>query len=115
MPTYHYRCNACRREFEKVQPITAPALKKCPKCAKWKLCRLISGGGAILFKGSGFYCTDYRSKDYREQAKQESSAASSDAGRTESKPESKPEGKSESKRLKKKPAAGHTTEGGKSV
>ena len=69
MPTYEYRCNACDHEFETIHSITAGALRKCPACGKLKLERLISRGGGIIFKGSGFYETDYRSKEYKEKAR----------------------------------------------
>jgi len=72
MPTYEYRCNKCGHEFETFQPMTAGALKKCPACGKLSLKRLIGTGGAILFKGPGFYATDYRSEDYHRAAKAES-------------------------------------------
>jgi putative FmdB family regulatory protein len=60
MPTYEYRCDACSHEFEEFQYIKDEPLKKCPKCGKKKLRRLISGGAGIVFKGSGFYETDYK-------------------------------------------------------
>lgn len=65
MPTYCYRCKNCNYEFEIMQSITASAKKKCPECKKMKLQRLIGSGSALLFKGSGFYCTDYRSDNYK--------------------------------------------------
>ena len=68
MPTYEYVCDACDHQFEEFQSITAEPLQKCPGCGKKKLRRLIGTGGAILFKGSGFYCTDYRSDSYRKAA-----------------------------------------------
>ncbi len=72
MPTYDYRCEACGHEFEEFQSITAGALRKCPDCKKLKLKRLIGGGAGILFKGSGFYETDYRSESYKKaQARDE--------------------------------------------
>ncbi len=71
MPTYEYRCTACRHEFEEFQSIKAPALRTCPSCKKKALERLIGTGGAILFKGSGFYQTDYRSESYTKAAKQD--------------------------------------------
>jgi len=60
MPTYDYRCDACRHEFDAFQSITDSPLKKCPKCGKNKLRRLIGAGAGIIFKGSGFYETDYK-------------------------------------------------------
>lgn len=62
MPTYDYKCRACGHEFEELQSITAQYLKKCPKCRKLKLKRLIGTGAGIIFKGSGFYETDYKRK-----------------------------------------------------
>ena len=60
MPTYDYECAACGHVFETMHAMSAPALRKCPKCGKNKLQRLISGGAGVIFKGSGFYETDYR-------------------------------------------------------
>jgi putative FmdB family regulatory protein len=78
MPTYDYRCAACEHEFEAYQSITAKALKKCPSCSKPKLQRLIGTGGGIIFKGDGFYQTDYRSESYRKGAEAEKKAAGGD-------------------------------------
>ena len=78
MPTYDYKCEACGHEFEQFQSITAASLKKCPKCGKSKLKRLIGTGAGLIFKGSGFYITDYRSEGYKSAAK--SDAAPSTAG-----------------------------------
>jgi putative FmdB family regulatory protein len=69
MPTYDYQCENCDHEFEKFQSITSNPLKKCPECKKMKLNRLIGIGGGIIFKGSGFYETDYRSENYKEGKK----------------------------------------------
>lgn len=63
MPTYDYLCSKCGHKFEKFQSITAGTLKKCPECGKMSLQRLIGTGSGIIFKGSGFYETDYRKKD----------------------------------------------------
>jgi putative FmdB family regulatory protein len=60
MPTYDYQCSACGHTFDELQSFSEPPLTKCPKCKKNKLERLFGGGGAIIFKGSGFYETDYR-------------------------------------------------------
>lgn len=76
MPTYEYQCEACGNRFEKFQSITAAPIKKCPECGKNKVKRLIGTGAGILFKGSGFYITDYRDKSYTEKAKAESGASS---------------------------------------
>ncbi len=79
MPTYDYLCEKCGHKFEKFQSITAGASRKCPECGKMSLRRLIGAGAGIIFKGSGFYETDYRSKDYQEAAKNEKSAAAKTA------------------------------------
>lgn len=75
MPTYEYQCDACGYEMEEFQSITAKPLKKCPKCKKNKLVRLIGTGAGIIFKGSGFYETDYRSEGYKKDAKAEKESA----------------------------------------
>ena len=72
MPTYDYKCDACGHAFEKFQSIKAAPIRKCPKCGKSKVRRLISTGAGLIFKGSGFYITDYRSESYKEKAKSES-------------------------------------------
>lgn len=77
MPTYDYECDACGHTFEEFQSMTAATLKKCPACGKNKLRRLIGTGAALLFKGSGFYCTDYRSSDYKKQAGADKASSSS--------------------------------------
>lgn len=87
MPTYDYRCENCQYEFERFQSITAKPLRKCPKCGKNKLNRLIGTGAGIIFKGSGFYQTDYRSESYKSAEKKEK-----DSG-TEKKSEKKSEAK----------------------
>ena len=84
MPTYEYVCDACGHEFEEFQSMTAPVLKKCPKCAKLKLQRKIGTGAGIIFKGGGFYETDYRSDSYKEAAKKDSGKADSGSGKSDS-------------------------------
>lgn len=79
MPTYDYECDACGHTFEEFQNITADPLTKCPECKKKKLRRLFGTGAAVMFKGSGFYQTDYRSDSYKKAAKNDS-PKSSDAG-----------------------------------
>lgn len=71
MPTYQYLCENCGYEFEQFQSITARPLNKCPQCGKSKLKRLIGTGAGVIFKGPGFYETDYRSKSYKEAEKKE--------------------------------------------
>lgn len=71
MPTYEYQCKKCSHKFEAFQQITEKPLKTCPVC-QGPLQRLIGTGAGIIFKGSGFYATDYRSKEYKQRQKQES-------------------------------------------
>ena len=71
MPTYEYSCDNCGHNFEQLQSITAKALRKCPKCGKPALKRLVGTGAGVIFKGSGFYATDYRSDSYKQAAKKE--------------------------------------------
>ena len=87
MPTYDYKCNACGHTFEELQSFSAPVLTKCPACKKNKLERLFGGGGAIIFKGSGFYETDYRRSGDKK---------TDEAPAAEAKPEAKAETKTES-------------------
>lgn len=109
MPTYDYKCRACGHAFELFQSMTEPVKRKCPKCAKSALERLIGTGAALLFKGSGFYQTDYRSDSYTKAAEADKKPASdtkTDAGAKpgassdakagadgKAKPETKPEPK----------------------
>ena len=74
MPTYEYQCAACGHRFEKFQAITARPVRTCPACKKQKVRRLLGTGAAVLFKGSGFYATDYRSRHYKEAAKKDREA-----------------------------------------
>ena len=72
MPTYDYECPACNHAFERFQTITAAPLRRCPRCGSRRVRRLIGAGAGILFRGSGFYQTDYRSEAYKAKAKAES-------------------------------------------
>lgn len=74
MPTYDYLCQNCGYEFELFQQMSDPVKKKCTECGRLKLKRLIGAGSAIMFKGSGFYETDYRSASYKKDAKAEKDA-----------------------------------------
>ena len=98
MPTYEYVCSKCGHEFEKFQSMADKPLTVCPKdlCAqkKWgkgKVQKKIGAGAGLLFKGSGFYITDYRSEGYKQSAKTEASApATKSEAKTEAKPAAKP-------------------------
>lgn len=84
MPTYDYRCDACNYEFELFQQMSDPVKRKCPSCGKSKLQRLIGIGAGVIFKGDGFYETDYRSESYKKAAAADKannvSSSSSDSG-----------------------------------
>ena len=107
MPTYEYICEECGHEFERFQNITARAFQKCPECGEKGLKRLIGIGSGVIFKGNGFYQTDYRSQDYKKARENEKSAtAAASKEKTEAKakhpdtadktrPETKNETKSE--------------------
>jgi putative FmdB family regulatory protein len=109
MPTYDYKCSACGHSFDELQSFSDPPLTKCPKCKKKKLTRLFGGGGAILFKGSGFYETDYRragqtngdgkadKNDTAEAAKTEAKSDTTAESKAESKPAPSADGKSADK------------------
>ncbi|OQY27745.1 MAG: hypothetical protein B6244_09560 [Candidatus Cloacimonetes bacterium 4572_55] len=79
MPTYEYHCEACGYRFEKFQSMTEEPISVCPKCHIENVERLISGGGGLIFKGSGFYTTDYRGKKYKKQAQAEKPKSSVDS------------------------------------
>lgn len=70
IPTYQYQCDNCGHSFEKFQSMSASVMKKCPECKKFKLKRLIGSGSGIIFKGTGFYETDYKRKDEKKKKKQ---------------------------------------------
>ena len=80
MPTYEYRCEDCGHEFEAFQTMSEPPVEKCPVC-NGKVKRIISGGAGLIFKGTGFYITDHRSREYKAAAKKER-AEKSDASST---------------------------------
>jgi putative FmdB family regulatory protein len=98
MPTYDYECDGCGHSFELFQSISEPVKKKCPECGKPKLRRLFGTGAAVVFKGSGFYQTDYRSDSYKNAAEKDKSASESktDSKSGDSKSETKAETKSAS-------------------
>ena len=95
MPTYEYRCKACDHETEYFQSMKDKPKRKCPECGKLKLERLIGTGAGIIFKGSGFYETDYRSKSYKQGAEADKPKAESKSSDSAKKAE--PAKKSESK------------------
>ena len=76
MPTYEYECDACGHTFEKFQSMTARPVKKCPACGARRARRRLGTGAGIIFKGSGFYATDYRSSSYKESARKDKAEAS---------------------------------------
>ena len=90
MPTYDYRCGACGHEFELFQSMKDSPKRKCPKCAKNALERLIGTGAAVLFKGSGFYQTDYRSESYNKARDADAKPADAKAGEAKSGDSTKP-------------------------
>lgn len=102
MPTYDYVCESCGYRFEQFQSITAKPTRKCPECGRLKLQRLIGAGAGIIFKGSGFYQTDYRSESYKNAAKAETGGTTDKTSKK--KQETKSETKSEVKESKKKTA-----------
>ncbi|MFN9976865.1 MAG: FmdB family zinc ribbon protein, partial [Phycisphaerae bacterium] len=99
MPTYEYKCTACSHRWDEFQPMSAKPSKKCPGCGKLKAERIISAGGGIIFRGSGFYQTDYRSESYKKGAdaasKSSESGSSGDSGKSSSDSKSGSSGKSE--------------------
>ncbi len=95
MPTYEYKCGNCDHLMEAFQSITASPKKKCPECGKLKLQRLMGIGSGVIFKGSGFYETDYRSENYKKGAESEKKSTT----------DTKTDGKKEIKKTDTKPAA----------
>ncbi|MFG0259771.1 MAG: FmdB family zinc ribbon protein [Phycisphaerales bacterium JB041] len=120
MPTYDYKCNGCGHTFELFQSMSDKVKRKCPECGKNTLERLIGTGAAVLFKGSGFYETNYRSKSYQDAAKSEKDAASAKPDKAaDTKPDAKPDAKPDKtksdatpKAAKAKPATGSSKSGG---
>jgi putative FmdB family regulatory protein len=101
MPTYEYQCNACGHRFDELQSFSDAPLKKCPKCKKNKLQRLIGTGAAILFKGSGFYQTDYRSESYKSAANADKPATADTTAKSTTTDTAKPaEAKTSEKKAK---------------
>ena len=92
MPTYDYECDGCGHTFELFQSISDAVKKKCPECGKRRLRRLFGTGGAVMFKGSGFYQTDYRSDSYKKGAAADKKAAEGGSGDGKSSGEGKSSG-----------------------
>src|SRR5579872_3269722 len=105
MPTYDYECKACHHRWELFQSIKAEPEKKCPECGKKQAQRVIGPGAGIIFKGSGFYQTDYRSSAYKKAAEADKKASEGSNGKSETKSESKSESKTESKKKESKTTA----------
>jgi putative FmdB family regulatory protein len=101
MPTYDYVCDGCGHEFELFQMMTDPVKRKCPECAKPKLRRLIGTGGAIIFRGSGFFETDYRSDSYKKDAAAEKKSATEKPKAKKDDKKAKPETKKKTESKKK--------------
>ncbi len=98
MPTYDYECSHCDHTFELFQTISEPLKRKCPACGRLKLKRLIGAGAAVVFKGSGFYQTDYRSESYKKSASAEKKANSENGSKSKSKSgDAKPKAESKKK------------------
>ncbi|MGA1979069.1 MAG: zinc ribbon domain-containing protein [Sedimentisphaerales bacterium] len=101
MPTYEYICGNCGHEFEHFQSMTTGPLRKCPKCGRNKLKRLIGAGAGVIFKGTGFYETDYRSEGYKKAKESEKKTTAKDA--TKKEPETKAKELKPSKKDKSSP------------
>lgn len=97
MPTYEYVCPKCHHAFEQFQSMNDAPLKKCPQCKKMGLKRLIGGGAGLIFKGSGFYITDYKNKKTPEKSGGTDGAPAKTETKTEAKTESKPAKTAETK------------------
>ncbi len=85
MPTYEYKCDACGHAFEQFQSMSAEPIRKCPSCGKLKVKRLIGTGAGLIFKGSGFYITDYRDQSYKDKVKAESGGTSGGESKSDAK------------------------------
>jgi len=105
MPTYDYECDACGHTFDVFQSINDPKKKKCPQCGKNKLRRLFGAGSAVVFKGSGFYQTDYRSDSYKKAAAADKPASSGESSKSGDSKSSSSSSESSASTAKSKPAA----------
>ena len=119
MPTYDYHCDACSHDWELFQQMTADPVKVCPKCKKRKARRLIGAGAGIVFKGGGFYETDYRSSSYKKgaeadkKAQTKASESSESKSKSETKSGAKSGGKNGSKSETKSATGDAKSKGGK--
>jgi len=102
MPTYDYLCESCNHTFEKFESMSAKPSKKCPECGKMTLKRLIGTGAGVIFKGSGFYETDYRSENYKQGKKNAKAATKKETKPTDKKAKTDTKPKSDSKKTQEK-------------
>jgi putative FmdB family regulatory protein len=110
MPTYDYICDSCGHEFEAYESIMAPSRTDCPECKLPQLRRKIGPGAAILFKGSGFYQTDYRSDSYKKAEKADKSSSEPAKPAAESKPSTESASSTKSEPAKAAPSPGAKSE-----
>ncbi len=114
MPTYDYVCDGCEHAFESFQSMSAKPHRKCPECGKSKLRRLIGTGAGVIFKGSGFYETDYRSESYKKSAEADKPKTDSDSKSGDSKSSDNKSGEGKAGKADTKPAAkSKSSDGGK--
>ncbi len=97
MPTYDYVCDACSHAFELFQQMSDSVKRKCPECGRQSLRRLVGTGAGVIFKGSGFYQTDYRSDSYTKAAEAEKKKPAGADGKPDGKTDGKPDGKTDGK------------------
>ena len=109
MPTYEYKCLDCEVGFDRFQSITADPIRECPECGG-EAKRLISGGAGLIFKGSGFYITDYRSEGYKEAAKKDKESSSNGTKSSKDKDKKSGKSKSDSSKASKKSGESKTSE-----
>ena len=102
MPTYDYLCASCNHKFEKFESMSANPSKKCPECGKMKLQRLIGSGAGVIFKGSGFYETDYRSDSYKQDKKNAKATPKKETKPKDKKTKTDAKPKTDSKKAPKK-------------
>ena len=113
MPTYEYRCAECGNEFEKFGRMSDPPVQECPNCHA-EAQRKISGGAGLVFKGSGFYITDYRGDGYKKAAESDKGGGSSSSSSAEPKADSSPKAESRPAPKSDSSSSGGTSSGGSS-